>query len=327
MIEENNLISVIVPVYNVELYLKKCINTLLQQTYRKLDILLVDDGSTDDSGVICEAFANLDSRVRVFHKENGGLSDARNYGIERARGKYITFIDSDDYIELDYVEYLYKLLVKGKCLMSLAAHNVVLENGDIIHNKKVHKKNENLSKRECIKKMLYHDLIDTSAWGKLYSIELFDDIRYPKGKLFEDIGTTYKFFMKCDEVACGYESKYNYIIRKNSIVNSKFSKGKLDLIEMTDEMAADVEKAYPDLSTAVMRRRIYARFSTLNQMLNVHELKDIREEMIKFIFLNQNAIYGNSNAPKRDKIAIFLLHLGFPIYKEAWKLITKIYGK
>lgn len=327
MIDEKDLISVIVPVYNVELYLKKCINTILKQTYKKLDIILIDDGSKDRCGVICDEFVNLDSRIRVFHKENGGLSDARNYGIERAKGKYITFIDSDDYIELDYIEYLYNLLIKHNCLMSLAAHNVVLENGHIMHEKEVNRRSEKLSKRECIKKMLYHDLIDTSAWGKLYSMELFDNIRYPKGKIFEDIGTTYKFFLKCDEIACGYQNKYNYIIRKDSIVNGKFNKRKLDLIKMTDEMAADVEKIYPDLSEAVMRRRIYARFSTLNQMLDIRELKDIRKEIIKFIFANQKVVIGNENAPKRDKIAIFLLHLGFPIYKKVWKLITKIHGK
>lgn len=327
MIKEIDLISVVIPVYNVEIYLRKCINSILQQTYKNLDIILVDDGSTDRCGAICDEFANLDLRVRVFHKENGGLSDARNYGIDRAMGKYITFIDSDDFIEFDYIEYLYKLLVKYKCSMSLTMHNIVLKSHYTMPKKITHKKDEKLSKKKCIEKMLYHDEIDTCAWGKLYDIELFSDIRYPKGKIFEDMGTTYKLFLKCDEIACGYENKYNYIIRKDSIVNGKFHKGKLDLIKMTDEMAADVEKVYPDLSIAVTRRRVYARFSTLNQMLDISELKDIREEFIKFIFSNKKAVIGNPKAPKRDKIAIFLLQLGFSTYTKVWKIVRKIYGK
>lgn len=315
----NPKISVVIPVYNVEPYLERCINSILNQTYKNLDIILVDDGSTDDCGKICDNYKLIDSRITVFHKENGGLSDARNYGIERAIGKYITFVDSDDYIENDYVEYLYNLLVTNKCEISLCTHFVVLENG----KRKVIGNGESavLDTKTCLKRMLYHDVIDTSAWAKLYDIRLFENVRYPKGKLFEDIGTTYLLFLQCDKIACGYSPKYNYIIRSGSIVTGKFNPKKLDLIEMTDKMAEDVYKKFPELELALKRRRVYARFSTLNQMLDVKNNKRTQDEIIQFILHNKLFILLNKRAPVRDKVAVILLQLGFPLYRFVWKRI------
>ena len=110
----NDLVSIIVPVYNVEKYIEKCLNSLFGQTYRELDIILVDDGSTDKSGELCDRLAKMDKRVRVIHKKNGGLSDARNRGIDAAKGRYITFIDSDDYVSGNYIWHLYKLLIESQ---------------------------------------------------------------------------------------------------------------------------------------------------------------------------------------------------------------------
>ena len=109
---KQDLISVIVPVYNVENYLKRCLDSIINQTYQNIEIILIDDGSTDNSGNLCEDYKKIDNRIKVVHKTNGGLSDARNTGIKKAKGKYITFVDSDDYVEYDYVEYLYNLIKK-----------------------------------------------------------------------------------------------------------------------------------------------------------------------------------------------------------------------
>lgn len=318
---KNDLISVVIPVYNVVDYLDKCLSSVINQTYENLEIILVDDGSTDSSGKICDTYSKADSRIVSLHKSNGGLSDARNYGIERAHGKYITFIDSDDYIDLDCVEYLYNLIQKYQTLMSVCQHRVIFSNGKIEDYGSL--SDECLNAHDALERMLYHDVIDTSAWAKLYNRTLFKDICYPKGKVFEDIGTTYKFFIESKNIAIGYKSKYNYIMRNSSISRNSFSPSKFDLLEMTDKMATDVLKCYPDLDGAVLRRRVYARFSTLNNMLDISSYQDERNEIIKFIKGHKKEILNDPKTPKRDIIAIRLLSISFNLYRFVWKKYKK----
>ena len=189
-----DLISVIIPVYKVEEYINRCIDSVINQTYKNLEIILVDDGSPDGCPKICDEYAKKDSRIRVIHKQNGGLSDARNVGIDNANGKYITFIDSDDWIPIDSINILYKNLINTKSEISSGCLLEVFSD-----NRKNYSNNdyEVYSKIEGLKNLfLLHD-ISNSASGKIYDISLFDNIRYPVGKLYEDLGTTYKLFAKC----------------------------------------------------------------------------------------------------------------------------------
>ncbi len=324
------LISVVLPVYNVSEYLPKCMASIFAQDYPKLDIILVDDGSTD--GIcpgMCDEYASgpvpEGMTVRAFHKANGGLSDARNYGICRAEGEYITLIDSDDFVDKDYVSYMWSLLNgAAPCKMAISAVRVLSAGGKTLDPG--HAGTDILDGKTCIKRMLYHDEIDTSACAKLYKKSLFDGVEYPVGKNFEDIGTTYKLFMLCERVAAGYESKYNYITRSTSIVNEAFNLKKLDLLEMTDKMAVEVTEAWPDLKQAALRRQVYARFSTLNQMLGVKspEFVSIRGDIIDYIKTNSKAVLKDANTPKRDRMAIYALKCGFPIYRLFWGIYLKI---
>jgi glycosyltransferase involved in cell wall biosynthesis len=309
------LISVVLPVYNVEVYLKKCLETVVNQTYKNLDIILVDDGSTDNSGEICDEYAKKDRRIHCFHKKNGGLSDARNYGISQAQGDYITFIDSDDTVDHDMIEYLYYLINKFNCRLSLCTHNIVTQNGHKITHLGDGTE-ESLTAEKALESMLYHGKVDTSAWAKLYDIHIFDEINYPVGKLFEDIGTTYKTFIAAGKVACGYNPKYNYFVRNNSIVTSSFSEKKLDLLEMTDEMAKDVVSYYPSLTAAVLRRRVYARFSTLNQMYNLTLKNKQKQDIINFIKNEGKKILSDNKAPIRDKLAYIIICCNVKIYEK-----------
>lgn len=314
-------ISVVLPIYNVEKYLETCVKAMTGQTYQNLEIILVDDGSPDGCPALCDELAKADERIRVLHKENGGLSDARNAGTQIATGEYITFVDSDDVVTDIYVEYLYSLIEKYGCDMSLCTHTVVFEDG-----KKIpygDGTDEMLDAKECLRRMLYHDVIDTSAWAKLYRTDMAREILYPKGKLFEDIGTTYRFFLASGKIACGYQSQYFYMQRQNSIVSGKFNPHKLDLLEMTDKMAEDVEKVYPDLAQAILRRRVYARFSTLNQMLDVDGYRKERDEIISFIKAHKREIMADEHAPGRDKMAMRMLSMGYPVYRMAWKALKK----
>ena len=327
----NPLISVIIPIYNVERYLSKCLNSVINQTYKNIEIILINDGSTDDSLKIAQEFQEKDSRIKLYSQKNQGLSGARNTGLKKVTGDYITFIDSDDYVTRDYVSYLYSLLERNGFTSQLAIcslMDVYTASGkevNIGNNKEY-----TLSGKECIKKMCYQDLVDTCAYAKLGSKDLYKGFTFPVGKLFEDIGSTYKLFEKCKTVECGFFPKYYYNIRKDSITTRSFSKSKLDLLEMTDQMADDVIQKYPDLSHAVLRRQVYARFSTLNQTIkstNSMEIKQIRQELITYIMNNRKKIIHDKNTPKRDIVGLFFLRFGFPFYKSMWQSYLKFSGK
>lgn len=322
------VISIIIPIYNVEKYLKRCLDSVEKQIYTNLEIILINDGSTDSSLTIAKEYAKRDGRIKIFSEKNCGLSAARNLGLKHATGKYITFIDSDDYVSKDYVLYLYKLLEKGNfsASMSICSLMNVYENS----GKEVNTGNNKeytLTGKECIKMMCYHNLVDTCAYAKLGLKELYKDFKFPEGKVFEDIGTTYQLFEKANKVECGFKPKYFYNIRSNSITTREFTPKKLDLLKMTDKMADDVVRKYPDLKRAVLRRRIYARFSTLNQTFtskNTVEIKKIRNELIKFIQKNHKELFLDKNVPKRDKAAYLSLCMGFNFYKCSWDLYSKI---
>jgi len=240
-----DLISVIVPVYNVSEYLKQCIDSIINQSYFNLEIILIDDGSTDGSGDICEEYKNQDSRIVLIHQENGGLSAARNSGIDISKGNYITFIDSDDYIDTDYIEYLYKLLADNNADISLCqsrkvykGKNAGIDDSDwdvfIVHGKD-----------ECMHEFLANSFVNTTAWAKLYKRNLFAVTRFPKGKYHEDVFTTYKVIGECSCLAIGTNTKYNYLVRDNSISNKSFEEKHLDSIEGKIKQYEFVKEHYP----------------------------------------------------------------------------------
>ena len=173
--------------------------------------------------------------------------------------------------------------------------------------------------------MLYHDIVDTSAWAKLSSTELFKTVKFPKGKIYEDIATTYKLFQKCDYVACGFESKYNYMVRNDSLTRVNFSENKFQLLEMTDKMGVDVVKIYPDLADAVLRRRVYARFALLNNMLDIDEsFIPARANIVNFILDNKKVVLTSNCVPLRYKVGIIALMCGFCVYRFMWNVYTYI---
>lgn len=324
----NPLISVIIPIYNVEKYLSRCLESVITQDYKNIEIILINDGATDRSLDIAIQYQNKDKRIKVFSQTNQGLSAARNTGLEKAKGDYITFIDSDDYVSQDYVSYMFNLLKKNHFRSPLAIAslmNVFEKSGKQVNTG--NNQEYTWSGKKCIEKMCYHNLVDTCAYAKLGTKELYKDFYFPVGKVFEDIGSTYQLFEKSKTVECGFKPIYFYNIREDSITTDKFSDRKLDLLEMTDKMASSVEKIYPNLHNAVLRRQVYARFSTLNQTLdakNTPKIKQIRKKLIDYIKRNKSDVLLDPNTPKRDHLAYQSLSLGFPIYKLSWKIYSKL---
>ena len=215
------LISVVVPVFKVEGYLNRCVDSVLGQTYDNFELILVDDGSPDRCGEICDEYAGRDQRVRVLHKENSGLSAARNSGIEIARGDYLTFLDSDDWVHELYLERLHNLLITTSSDISVG--NFIQTVEEDVEVDLTNPKIEVLSGLEALGELagrLYVQMVVT--WGKLYKRDLFKGIRFPPGKFHEDEFTTHKLLYKANKIAVTSEQLLYYRQRKDSIMGERF---------------------------------------------------------------------------------------------------------
>ncbi len=213
-------ISVIVPVYNVEKYLRNCVESILKQTFHNLEIILVDDGSPDGCPAICEEYALKDDRVKVIHKENGGLSDARNAGIDAATGELIMFVDSDDRISEDMVEKLWHALTAAGADLAVCNVECVAEDTAMLLENDAPIKDEVLPAGTVIRSCLFkRSWVWVVVWNKLYRRKLFDEVRFPKGKIHEDEFIFHHIFLQCGPVACVSDSLYFYTQRGGSITS------------------------------------------------------------------------------------------------------------
>lgn len=218
---ESKLITIIVPVYKVEQYLENCIDSIIRQTYKKLEIILVDDGSPDRCPYICDEYARKDNRIRVIHKANGGLSDARNAGLDAATGEYIAFVDSDDCIHDNMIERLYRALAESNADISMCGFIYVNEEYQSILNlnRESPIKDEILSREQVINKLFeYKYWYYFFVWNKLYKRRLFDNIRFPYGRLCEDSYIAHHLFGQCEKVVSISDTLYYYLQRSNSIM-------------------------------------------------------------------------------------------------------------
>ncbi len=242
---DSKLISVIVPIYKVEKYLDRCINSIINQTYHNLEILLVDDGSPDNSGKICDEYAQKDKRIKVIHKQNGGLSDARNAALKIAQGDYIGFVDSDDYIKEDMFETLFRLSEENNAEISIVSYYELIE--DRLISVRDSGELQIMDKIEAIKELLIDTKIQSYAWNKLFKKELFNGITFPTGKNFEDIATTLILFEKCNKVVLLEEPKYYYIRRNDSIVGIRNYKTYYDYLEVIKDKYFYLKDKYPEI--------------------------------------------------------------------------------
>lgn len=232
------------PVFNVEKYLSRCIESIIRQSYKDLEIILIDDGSSDRSGQICDKYGKIDKRIKVIHKKNGGLSDARNVGIDLARGNYIGFVDSDDYIHEDMYLFLYNTISVNDCDIAEVGYQTFFHDKDIkdLDN---HSKVILYTKQQAVISAIVNHQCQTYVWNKLYKKELWDKVKFPKGKLFEDEFTTYKIFNISTKVAVLNKKMYYYFQREKSIAHT-FSIKTLDHCEALNQMMRFIESEYPE---------------------------------------------------------------------------------
>lgn len=306
-------ISIIVPVYNVEKYIHRCIDSILHQTFKDFELILVDDGSLDNSGKICDEYAKEDDRIKVIHKENGGLSDARNVGLDIAQGEYIAFVDSDDWIEKDMYSILYENIRKynadisicktRKIFDSTVDNNITTNNCIILNNEEAF---------DCLFNNKYYA---SHACDKLYKKSLFDGIRYPVGKLYEDMFTTYRLFEKANKVVFSDYIGYNYFQRKDGIVNSKFRPEKLDYIRAFNGIFDLGYSKYPKSINSITISYVLANTTLITDICRAgYKDKSIISELIRNIRENLFCFCRYKHISVRTKMQAVLIAINYRIY-------------
>lgn len=241
------LISVIVPVYKVEPYLDKCISSIVKQTYKSLEIILVDDGSPDNCPAMCDAWAEKDRRIRVIHKTNGGLSDARNAGMAVATGELMTFVDSDDWIAPDMYEHLYQRLTEDASDIATCGVQMVWEDETPSHML-TREGNCILNQEEAMRVIIEESWLKQPVWYKIYKTALVRDILFPVGKYHEDVFWSYQAVGRAKKVSISDRIGYYYLQRGGSIMDEGYSLKRLDAVEAKVQRCAYIQERFPALS-------------------------------------------------------------------------------
>ena len=304
-----DLVSVIVPAYNIQNYIRRCVDSIRNQTYSELEILLIDDGSTDDTGELCDEFAQQDERITVYHKKNGGLSSARNYGIERAHGTYLSFIDADDWVKRDFIEVLYQNIKRANAELSIVGYSLIWDNG-----KEKCTTDENayavFNQDEAIHELFAQEKMGCMACQRLYHKSIFEDIRFSEGKLFEDAAIALDVVKKCHTVVWSGQSKYYYYQRSDSIVNSTFNIGKLFMLESCQNMIDYSKKnggKYDKEANAFYLKSAMMLLMQIYGAKDSAESREAKEKLKEGIRKHKQYIWGNKYLPLRKKIILSLM--------------------
>lgn len=303
------MVSVIIPVYNTEKYLRQCLDSVLAQTYSDWEAILVDDGSTDTSGTICDEYADADKRVRVIHRVNGGLSAARNSGIDVAIGEWLVFVDSDDAISTDHIERL--------------AQTVSLTGADIAcggfafnpaHLGKGSRKVNVLDSDDAISRTLHQTLsVTNSSWGKIYKSEIFTDLRFTPGRWYEDLDLFYRLYARVRHIAFVDEQMYFYR-QHDASFTQKWTTRRLDVLKVMEDMQGWFEENKPALLTAV-HDRYFAAACNMYRLLNRHDPHNpIRHGLWKTIKRYRRQVLFGRGVRIKNRIGASISFLGPQIF-------------
>ncbi|MCR8699417.1 hypothetical protein CYJ41_03695 [Campylobacter ureolyticus] len=320
--QNNPLVSIIIPVYNVEKYLKKCIESVINQTYKNLEIILVDDGSSDNSGKICDEFAQKDNRIKVIHKTNGGQADARNKALDIMNGEWVSFVDSDDFVSPYYIENLLSLAKKTGVDIVSISFEINLSN--FKESKIQDEKILSFDSIKFIKEMFYGKFKHFPP-TKIYKKEIFKDLRFPKGKLYEDIFTITLAISKSDEIAFCNKKDYFYLQRPDSTTGANFKEKELDVFEILDELKKKFEHN-EDIINSI--NFCIARIG-IDFITKIYKFSKIDKKIVDKIddIIFKTRIEFNSDMPKKDIIRIKLYKfLKLKKYIKFLKIYDKVKG-
>ena len=312
------LISVIVPIYNVQKFLSKCLDCLLAQTYKNIEIILVDDGSKDGSGEICDQYAEKHEQIKILHQLNAGPSKARNSGLDIANGKYVVFVDGDDIVSPYLVEDLYSLIQRNHADLGICNPVHCYPGGEVKFTRIGEERF--LSSEEAIQEMLYQSYFFVPAWGKIYPISFFDKVRFPEGLLFEDSAIMYKLFDEAECIVFSSAELYGYVHRENSITTNRFSEHDFDILKICEQIELDMAGRSDSLKKAA---RAYHTASVLRVYMNMPHTDGFegqRESCEKYLKKHCNMVLADKCIRKKLRIALLL-------YKYARFIMPWIYSR
>lgn len=304
------MVSVIIPVYNVQDYLARCIDSVLAQTYKDLEIILVDDGSHDTSGDICDEYDLKYRFIRVIHKNNGGLSDARNAGLDVAQGKYVTFIDADDYVHPRFVEELLNTIESTGAQIAACTWQE-LKDGDTPHEVKFDKARCRIySQQEAINTVFYQGDLNHSACSRIFETQLFDDLRFTEGALYEDLAIIYPLLCKVNKVALLKAPMYYYMHRAGSIITT-MSLRRTQVLDHLEKLETQVSNEAPQYLPAVRSRHLSACFNMLRLMPSKDpKWKQTKYRCWEYVKNMRFLCIKDSKVRLKNKIACFLSLFG-----------------
>lgn len=316
---EYKLASVIVPIYKVEKYINRCIDSILAQTYSNLEIILVDDGSPDMCGTICDEYMEKDERISVIHKENGGLSDARNEGIKHSHGEYVFFVDSDDWIDPDYCSAAIFDLEDHNADVVVFGYNKVNEDGQLVDM--CYSLSPQIMTKDKAIQGLIEGTIDNYAWNKVYRRRVFDGIEYPKGMLWEDIGTTYRVFDKCEYIYISNRVTYNYLVRNSSITATHSFKADIDIFIQRKQQYDFLAKKYSELAPMALPTLADSAIQAYIHIPEEQKYSDLLEQVVLFLKNNKKDILALGKSKGRAKL------IGFYTNHRVFRLFAKLFLK
>lgn len=320
---EECLISLIVPVFNVkEKYLRECIDSIKEQSYSNLEIMLIDDGSTDQSGKICDFYAEMDKRIRVIHKKNGGVSSARNYGLQNASGDYVMFVDSDDILEKDMIKYLITTAKKTEAGITVCSCYHMTNRGDRNNNKLIATKT--VTPSEGIEYLAYNinvydELETTAVWGKLYKKSVIENIKFNENMILgEDFIFNYYAINKTNSVTYSNQKLYNYRILETGIMHKKQDSDKIMMTFAEIEKFIEIH-ANSNYIDALTGRCVNIAFTLYLKLSRSEEEECNRIE--KFIEMNRKNVIKNPKVNKKVKMALVLSTVDFRVMRKVFEIV------
>ncbi len=321
-------IDVIVPVYNVERYLRKCLDSILAQTFRDFQLILVDDGSTDGSGAICGEYAAKDGRVQVLRMEHQGVSAARNRGLEESVSERIAFIDSDDRVAPDYLETLYRCMEDYQADLVISCGVTVLESREAGKTRPRPQTAELVSKAEAYRRVFISENgLSVAPWGKLYHRSAFRSVRYPVGEIFEDARVIDQIIENCGRIVCTSYAGYFYLRRRGSITHSRITPDYMAGIRNVRRLWDIIRERYPQIENAAKTYYLWAVFDLLNQAVMDPAWRAEAERLRRELLGEVRFIFSCGYFTFDYRAAALCLLPGLFWYKLAWKLYLRCTGK
>lgn len=321
---ETPLVSVIVPIFNIETLISQCVESLLDQTYPNLEIILVDDGSTDSSGDICNSFEFQDARVSVLHKENGGLSDARNVGIAASSGEFIALVDGDDYVSPSYVEHLVSGCLENGVDLSVIGYKKVVPGGSAVLSTVDRSADWTvLERHDALEELFYQGRLTTSAWAKLYRRSLFKDISYPVGEIWEDLAVTYRLFGRVDRIAVSDAQEYFYVQHPASITAQSGFERRRSGLKFAAEAVEYVRETDPSLLSAAKTRQFMECVYVVSRIPNRRELRSLSPQLEPIVKATRGPAL-RSSAPLKQRVLAAVAHLGLDPLRLSMRAYSSI---